>query len=89
MAAPSTHEILTATENMAVREMLGNEALMSGLRKIFAFDAKFHAESLENEALSAQPNTHIMIQHSSRCRSAREFVTTIKTRLEGLTVKQR
>lgn len=89
MAQPSTFDILTGAESMAVREMLGNELVMNGLRKIFAFDAKFHAESLENEALSAQPNTHIMIQHSSRCRSAREFVTTIKMRLETLTVKQR
>lgn len=89
MAAPNALEILTGVESVEVRHALNNEVLMSGLRKIFAFEAKFQAESIENEALSAQPNTNLMIQHAARTRAAREFVATIKSRLEALTVRQR
>jgi hypothetical protein len=89
MAQPSPFDMLNTAELLALREALMNESLMSGLRKIFDFDHRLHSESMENEALSVEPNVHRIIQFASKSRSAQEIFITIKARMHTLTPQQR
>jgi hypothetical protein len=85
---PTQPEILTTPELLALREMLANETLVIALRKVLAYDNRVQAESMENEALTAEPNTNRIIQYAARSRTSREFLETLKRRIEALTVRQ-
>lgn len=88
MAQPSQSNMLTASEALAVQEALANVQLMNGLMKIFGYDQQVHSETIANEALATEPNVYRIVQGAQRYRSAKEWVNTIKSRLETLTVKQ-
>ena len=89
MAEITQADMLTAAELLALRDALMNEPLVSALQKVFHFDGKMHSESMENEALAAEPNVNRIIQSAARSRSSRELLMTLKTRMGTLTPKQR
>lgn len=69
---------------MALADLLGNAEAMSGLRKIFSFEERYHAETMENAALSDVVNTPRIIQAAAAKRSARNVEHTIRSRMETL-----
>lgn len=88
MPQPTKHEFLEAHELLALREALANPSFVSGLQKTQAYEAKIYTESMENEALNPEPNTHRLVQYAARSRSAKEFISNLKNRIETLTVRQ-
>jgi hypothetical protein len=84
MAQVLASEMLTGEEVVALREILSNTILMSALSKVFAYDAKVHAESAKNEAISNEPNVYRIVQFACRQRAAEEWGYTIRSRMKML-----
>lgn len=89
MPQPNQFEYLDTSEILALQEALQNASLMSGLKKVLGFDERYHAESMRNEALAADPNVHRIVQFAAQSRAAAEFLMTLRTRIQQLTKTQR
>ena len=89
MPTPKKDELLTLEELTALRDALGSVVFVNALTKVCRYDARVHAESMENEALAPTPNTSLIIQYAARSRHANEYISSLKRRIDALTVKQR
>ena len=85
MAQPNPSELLTGAELQALNEAFHNDALMSGLRKLMGWESVIQGESMENEALTPNPNVGRIIQYAARKRAAREFQQILQGRISVLT----
>lgn len=87
MATPTPEEMLNAEEVIALRDAFDNPRFKSGFTKVFRFDAKYHNETMSNEALLPVINTGRIVAAAACARFATEILNTVAIRMKAL-IKQ-
>jgi len=72
---------------MAISQLLANDILMAGLRKLFTCEQRMQEESMRNEALGGV-DVHRIVQHAAYARAANEFEAILKRNIERLVPPQ-
>ena len=79
---------LTAEEYLILQEMLGNAALMNGLRRIFKGEEIAKLEAMRSEALGHGRASEI-VKYAAESRVYTELEATIKDRMGRLAPQSR
>jgi hypothetical protein len=87
MVSPQNDK-LTGDEWLRLEEMLGNSALMGGLRKIFAAEERNRLDGMRSEALGTCRVGEI-VKYASESRICQEWETILKKGMERLAPQRR
>jgi hypothetical protein len=72
MPPPSLRDQLTTLEAQEIQGMLGDQTLMSGLRKVWAEQSSYWLNQLKLAALAKEKNTGLMVEAAARADAAEE-----------------
>jgi hypothetical protein len=89
MANPLKQEMLTTAEALALQGAMQDPDFLNAMAKVYAYDARHHNESMENQALTPDPNTNQIIQFAARARASREWLAVLKLRIAALAPQKR
>lgn len=81
-------ESLTAAELLALQELMGHSALLSGLRKIFAAEEQNRLYGMQSEALSMARPLEI-VKYAAEARVLGEWEHTLKKGMMNLGARVR
>lgn len=83
MPRPSLKDQLTTQEVTELRGMLGNQSLMSGLRKVWAEANSYWLGQLKLAALSPTKNFGLIVECAARAEAAEKSESIIVEALKG------